>query len=374
VSSRVERLVVRTVDIPLVRPFVTAIRRTHAIQAVLVEAIDSDGRSGWGEAAASWRVTGESPASIAAAVDGPLWAAVQGRTLEDPAALGAELARSILHNSAARAAVESALYDLAAQQAHLPLSEYLGGTTAPVVTDMTLSAGGIDELVARALEHADAGFSTLKVKVAAGHNDQEALLAVRAAVGPNVALRVDANQGWNPRQAANIIRAWEDAGLGLEFVEQPVPARALADLAFVTAHVNTPVLADESVWTTADLVEILSRGAADLINVKLAKTAGLSEALRLAALAAENGIGVLVGCMMESHVGIAAAAAFVGTLPAADRERAQDLDAGLWLNASPVRGGATYRDDIVLPGVCAGLGAGLGITGLADRVRADGGR
>jgi L-Ala-D/L-Glu epimerase len=370
VNSRIERLVVRTVDVPLVRPFVTAIRSTDRVQAVLVEAIDSDGRSGWGEAAASWRVTGESPASIAAAVDGPLSAAVLRCTLEEPAALGARLARSIIHNSAARAAVENALYDLAAQQARLPLSEYLGGTAAPVATDMTLSAARSDELVARALEHVAAGFGTLKVKVGAGLGDQEALLAVRAAVGPDIALRVDANQGWDARQAVGIIRSWEDAGLGLEFVEQPVPARALADLAFVTARVNTPVLADESVWTTTDLVKVLTRGAADLVNIKLAKTAGMSEAIRLAALAAESGIGVLVGCMMESHVGIAAAAAFAGTLPAADRERAQDLDAGLWLTASPVHGGVTYRADTVLPA----SGAGLGIDGLADFARAEGGR
>ena len=358
-SASVERLVVHTVDLPLVRPFVTAIRRTDAIRAVLVEAIDSDGRSGWGEAAASWRVTGESPASIAAAVDGPLSAAVLGRTLEEPGALSAALARSILHNSAARAGVDSALHDLAAQQAGLPLSAFLGGVTVPVVTDMTLSADATDALVAQAGAQVAAGFSTLKIKVGAGHNDRDALLAVRAAVGPAIALRVDANQGWNAEQAVDIIRGWEDAGLGLEFVEQPVAARALADLAFVTSRVDTPVLADESVWTTQDLEEILSRHASDLINIKLAKTGGLTEAGRLAALAAENGVGVLVGCMMESHVGIAAATAFVGTLSTADRQRAHDLDAGLWLRASPVRGGVSYHGDAVIPGVGSGPGPGL---------------
>lgn len=361
-SARLERLTVHIVDVGLVRPFVTAIRRADAIQAVLVEAVDSDGRSGWGEAAASWRVTGESPASITAAVDGPLGAAVLGRTLEDPTVLSAALERSVLHNSAGRAAVDSAVYDLAAQHADLPLSEYLGGASAPVVTDMTLSAAGIDELVAAALEHVDAGFGTLKVKVGAGFDDRDAVLAVRAAIGPSIALRVDANQGWTARQAVDIIRDWDDAGLDLELVEQPVAARELADLAFVTSRVNTPVLADESVWTTVDLREIVASGAADLINIKLAKSGGLSEARRLVRLAGDNGIGVLVGCMMESQVGIAAAAACVSTLAPADRQRAHDLDAGLWLRASPVRGGVNYHGDTVLPGA----GAGLGIHGLAD--------
>ncbi len=360
-TSRVEQLNVHIVPVPLVRPFVTAVRRADSIDAVLVEIVDSDGRSGWGEAAASWRVTGESPASIRAAVNGPLADVVVGRDPADAPILSVELVRSVVHNAAARSAVDCALYDLAAQGAGEPLSSYLGGGDAPVRTDMTISAGGADELVRAALEHCRNGFGSLKVKVGAGQDDAFAVLAVREAIGAEVVLRVDANQGWDAQQAVRIIRFWEDHDVNLEFVEQPVAARSLDDLAAVTRRVDTPVLADESVWTTHDLNEIIARRGADMINVKLAKAGGMTEALRLVAAAAANDMGVVVGCMMESHVGIASAAALVSALAPADVARAQDLDAGLWLRSSPVVGGVRYHHDTVVPA----RGPGLGITGLA---------
>jgi L-alanine-DL-glutamate epimerase-like enolase superfamily enzyme len=294
-------------------------------------------------------------------VTGPLAEVVVGRDAAEVPVLSDDLARSVVHNAAARSAVDCALYDLAAQVAGVSLSTYLGGCDTVVRTDMTLSAGNTDELVRAALEHCANGFGSLKIKVGAGQDDAVSVLAVREAVGVGVVLRVDANQGWDAEQAVRTIRFWEDHDVNLEFVEQPVPARSLNDLAYVTKHVETPVLADESVWTMHDLDEILARRCADLINVKLAKTGGISEALQMIAAARDNGIGVVIGCMMESHVGITAAAAIAGTLAAADGARAQDLDAGLWLRSSPVVGGATYRGDVVLPAP----DPGLGIKGLA---------
>ncbi|HEY6493997.1 MAG TPA: enolase C-terminal domain-like protein [Trebonia sp.] len=274
---RIHIVTVHRRSVPLVRPFVTAIRGAHEVDAVLVEVRDDDGRSGWGEAPTSWRVTGESPASVTAA------------------------------------------------------------------------------------REVAAGFLALKVKAGAGGDDVATLAAVRNAVGPGVTLRVDANQGWTPRQAVAVIGAWEDAGLGVELVEQPVHADDLAGMAFVTDRVATPVLADESVWTRRDLRQVVAEGAADMVNIKLAKTGGLREALGLARLAREHGIGVLVGCMAETHVGIASAAALASALTAGDAGVAQDLDGGLWLTASPVVGGVAYDgDSITLPEL-----PGTGIRGLA---------
>ena len=99
--------------------------------------------------------------------------------------------------------------------------------------------------------------------------------AVRAAVGPDVAIRLDANQGWTPREAVRVISTLEDLDLDVELVEQPVAAADLDGLAWVTARVGTPVMADESVYGVRDLVEVIRRRAADLVNVKLAKCGGL---------------------------------------------------------------------------------------------------
>lgn len=121
-------------------------------------------------------------------------------------------------------------------------------------------------------EYVTAGFGCLKLKASAAHDTVAGLRAVRAAVGPDVTLRIDANQAWDAETAIRVIRAAEDAGLGIELVEQPVAAHDLDALAAVTAAVDTPIMADESVRTAQDVRRVAERGAADLVNIKLAKT------------------------------------------------------------------------------------------------------
>lgn len=355
-------VLVHRVSVPLVRPFVTAQRSASGHDAVIVEVRDGDGRSGWGEAPCSWRVTGESPQSVEAAVSGPLAQAILGADAADVARLGDAIASALVRNSAAKMAVDCAVHDLAAQTAGMPLAVLLGGARdvcalRTVTTDMTLSAGEPAEVAALARAHRDDGFRTLKIKCGRGGDDRMLLRAVRDAVGHGVTLRVDANQGYTRERAIRTIRAWEDDGMDIAFVEQPVAARALDDLAAVRAAVDTPILADESVWDAWDLADIVRRDAADAVNIKLAKCGGLTEAARMARQAERAGIGVLLGSMMESTVGIGAAASLALALRLADP---QDLDAGLWLSTPPVAGGPRYeRAGIRLPDA-----PGLGITGL----------
>jgi len=361
--ARIERVTIHELTVPLTRPFVTAVRSAYAVDALLVQVHDSDGRSGWGEAPTSWRVTGESTASVTAAISGPLSEAVMGTPSDEPGSASEALERALVRNSSAKMAIECAIYDLAARVADVPLFHYLGGHSPQVRSDMTLSIGPSNELVNMARQHVTAGFTTLKVKVGRRDDDVRTLREVRDAVGPTVKVRADANQGWSPQEAVRIISALEDADVDLEFVEQPVDRDDLDGLAFVTAHVQTPIMADESVWTSRDLREIVRIHAADMINIKLAKTGGLRNALALASLATANEVDVIIGCMSESHVGIAAAAALASALDAGgDGYRYHDLDGGLWLTRSPVRGGITYDCDHVV----LAHDVGTGITGLAN--------
>jgi L-alanine-DL-glutamate epimerase-like enolase superfamily enzyme len=343
---------VHRVDIPLLRPFVTAVRTATELSIMLVEVVDSDGRSGWGEAPASWRVTGESPESIRAVVEDPLAATVVGREVGDLPDLIRDVTRAVFANASARSAVDCALHDLASQQAGIPLHTFLGGTLDSVRTDMTLSAGNAESLVASAAEWMGAGFSTIKIKVGTGPDDLDAVRRVRETVGPDIRLRVDANQAWTADEAVEIIAAWERLGLGIEFVEQPVAARAIDDLAFVSSHTSTPILADESAWTSRDLIEIAKRRAADLVNIKLAKTGGIGEARVMLETAKASGMGVLVGCMMESVVGVSAAASLATLVPGTTH----DLDAGLWQTRSPVIGGGRYRGELIELSTMPGIG------------------
>lgn len=363
--SAVERIRVLRVPSPLVRPFVTAVRQTEHLDVVLVEVSDVDGRRGYGEAAVSWRVTGESPQSVAAVVAGPLAEVVLGRNVGDPG-IAADIARAVWGNAAARSAVECAVADLAAQQRGLPLAQSLTSAPAParIRTDMTLSAGEPSALAAVSEEHVAAGFGCLKIKASAAHDTVAGLRAVRAAVGPAITLRVDANQAWGVETAIRVIRAAEDEGLGLELVEQPVAAHDLDALAAVTAAVDTPIMADESVRTARDVRVIADRGAADLVNIKLAKTGGLAEAFVAAEVARTAGLGVVIGCMMESHVGVTAAAHLAAAVAP---DVVHDLDAALWLRSSPVVGGVALSGDMLE----LGSGTGLGITALASDTRPD---
>ena len=368
---QIDRVMIHRRTISLKRPFVTAVRTAHAVEALLVEVRDSDGRCGWGEAPISWRVTGESIESVTAAVLGPLRETIEGLSTTNPEASSEALERAVVRNSSARMALDCALYDLAAQAAGVPLFKYLGGSAAEVCTDMTLSAAvtttEIDALLSTAVEHVNAGFSTLKIKVGAGSDDLRTLIEVRNALGVDVRLRVDANQGWSPQQALQIIGSLEDAGVGVELIEQPVGRDDIDGLAFVTARVQTPIMADEAVWTRRDLREIIRSHAADMINIKLAKTGGLREALELARMARENEVGAVVGCMSESHVGIAAAAALASAIDSSARGdlRHHDLDGGLWLTHSPVDGGVAYEGDRVLLAEMPGTGI-IGLTASTE--------
>lgn len=350
----------RRLSVPLHTPFVTALRRTTTVETVLVEVVDSDGASGWGEAPQVWRVTGDSLAGSQACLDGPLRDALVGRPahLDESTALVQD---AVVANRSAKMAADVALHDLAARRAGLTLAQHLasraGVTRLPpdrVRTDVTLAAGTPAELATAAVARVADGFGTLKLKVGTdAATDVARVLAVRAAVGRDVALRLDANQGWDAFEAVRVIRALESAGADVEVVEQPVPARDLLGLAHVTAHVETAVMADESLFTLEDLVEIIRLDAADLVNVKLAKCGGLTPALELLRVAHLHGFGTVVGSMMETHLGVGAAAALAA---AVGTTSLPDLDAGWWSVASPFAGGPSYDGDGLVPSAQPGLG------------------
>jgi L-alanine-DL-glutamate epimerase-like enolase superfamily enzyme len=354
----ITRLLVHRRRLRLARPFVTAIRRADHLDVTLVEARDDAGRSGWGEAAVSWRVTGESPESVTAVVEGALADAVLKR---DPADLDLPgiIAAAVWGNAAARSAVECAVLDLAAQRADRSLPTALGAGTLAVRTDMTLSAASIEETEAAAVAAVARGFSTIKLKADAATDLVPLLQTVRSAVGDDVRIRIDANQAWSVDDAIERLRAAESAGIAIELVEQPVPAADLAGLAAVRARVGIPVLADEAVRNEDDLDRVAALGAADAVNLKLAKSGGPTAVIRLAARARDAGLEVLVGCMLESTVGVAASAAVAA---ACAPEAVHDLDGGLWLIGSPVAGGAHYADDRII----LSPGRGLGIAAIAE--------
>ena len=352
--TKIESLTCDRLSVPLHTPFVTALRRTTTVDTVVVRVTDSDGVTGWGEAPQVWQVTGESLAGAEACLLGPLRSAVVGADADDLQPLLTAVAGAVVGNLGAKAAADVALHDLTARRRGLSLPVLLGSTRHRVRTDVTLAAGDADGLAATASSRVAEGFDVLKLKVGTdAGTDVSRVGAVRAAVGPDVRIRLDANQGWTPREAVRVIGALEDAGLEVELVEQPVPAADLDGLAWVTERVATPVMADESVFGVRDLVEVVRRRAADLVNVKLAKCGGLAPARTLLELARAHGVGTVVGSMMESHIGVGAAASLVA---AHGTSTDSDLDAAWWAAEPPVAGGLRYDGSTVVLPEAPGLG------------------
>jgi L-alanine-DL-glutamate epimerase-like enolase superfamily enzyme len=332
-TTTIERLDVERLSLPLHTPFVTSLRRATTVETVVVRVVDSDGRVGLGEAPQVWQVTGDSVAGSVACLEGPLRDAVLGRP-SGPTVTWPLISRAVAGNNAAKAALDSALHDLA------------GFHPGSVPTAVTLPVGDPAEVAEAARARVAEGFGALKLKV--GTEPDLDLARVRAARegAPDATVRLDANQGWDCFDAVRVIRAIEDAGLDVELVEQPVRAHDLIGFAHVRRHVETPLMADESVFDLDDLVELVRLGAADQVNVKLAKAGGLTPALELARVARLHGVGVSVGCMLESQVGVRAAAALA---VAVGVDVVADLDGAWWLaGGAPYAGLVTYADGQVV--------------------------
>lgn len=321
---------------PLKRPFVTSRRRVDSVQGVLVEAEFDNGTRGVGTAAETWAVTGESVASILATINGPIFDALTGRDLCLREAADA-VATCCQANTSAKAAVDVALHDAWASGLGLPLATALGGNTSGTLeTDMTVSLADPERMAREAVAAWADGFEILKIKLGQDwQQDVNRLETIREAV-PRARFRLDANQGWNAKEAISAIRRLEDAGLPIDLVEQPTPKHDLIGLARVTAAVDTLIMADESVATPRDALEIIRRGAADLLNIKLAKCGGIGPALAIAHLAEAAEMGCMIGAMMEPRPSIAAAMHLTMAHPAIT---IVDLDSAEWIKDSRISGG-----------------------------------
>ena len=351
------------IEIPLKTPFKTALRTVDWIQDLVVQVTAEDGSVGYGEAPPTAVITGETIPSMETAIREYLAPAVVGLDLEDRETLFSRLDRAMAKNTSAKAALDIAIHDVYARVKGVPLFRLLAGdrpgeATNRLETDITISVNDPDTMARDAVSAAEQGFTILKVKVGkGGAEDVERVRRIREATGPKMILRIDANQGWQPEEAIRTIGMMEDAGLNIELVEQPVSCHDFRGMQEVTARVQTPVLADESVFTYEDAVRIVEEHGADWINIKLMKTGGIWPALKICDLAEKAGIQCMMGCMLESAISVSggahlAAARRVVTLC--------DLDGPSLCAENPYTGGPIYRGpEILLPET-----PGIGITGM----------
>ncbi|SFV71733.1 L-alanine-DL-glutamate epimerase [hydrothermal vent metagenome] len=347
----------QTLTAPLKNPFVTALRRVNVL-CDLVVIIETDiGILGYGEGASTPVITGETLGSMKACIE-YITPHLIGLEIEDFESLITKVHSLILHNTTAKSALEIALYDLKSKSLNLPLYKMLGGEKREFTTDITISMGSIEKMIEASHEAIALGYTALKIKI--GDNpskDIERIQAIHASIDKNISLRLDANQGWTAKESVSVLHALEDKEIIAEFIEQPVHAHDIKGLKYIKERVQTPVLADESIFSLRDARYILEEDAVDYVNIKLAKTAGISQALKLVDLAKEFETKCMIGCMLEGPIAVSAAVHVASAK--ADIITMIDLDAVSLLASHPVQTSIVFDESKILLSDEVGLGVWL---------------
>lgn len=351
----IEQIETFRVAVPLTKPFKTALRTVTTAESIFVKITCDNGITGWGEAPPTVVITGDSMSSIESAIHHVIKPFLVKKSLLNYEVLFQRLKTSLVGNSSAKAAVDMALYDCLSQFCKLPLYQFLGGHKRELETDFTVSVNGPEEMGEDAVNYIGQGFNVLKVKVGKDDigTDIERIREIRRRVGYDIKIRLDANQGWTAKDAITAIHKMENSGLEIELVEQPVKADDLEGLKQVTDHVDTLIMADESVFTPKQAFQVLKTRSADLINIKLMKAGGIYQAQIINQMAEVCGVGCMVGSMIETKLGITAAAHFAASKQNITRF---DFDAPLMLAKDIIDGGILYNGRVISIPDAPGLG------------------
>ena len=342
------------ISVPLRVPFKTALRTVKSVEDVIVEIHTDTGAIGFGEAPPTGVITGDTTGAIIGAIQDHISKSIVGRDVDDFEDVLQAVQSSIVKNTSAKAAVDIALWDLYGQLYKIPVYKLMGGARKSIKTDITISVNDPEEMARDAINAKERGYEVLKVKVGANPAlDVARLAAVRKAVGDDICIRIDANQAWSPKQAVRILNEMQDKGLDIEFVEQPVKAHDFEGMKYVTERSYVPVLADESVFSPEDAMQIMQMGAADLINIKLMKCGGLYNALKIASAAEVFGVECMIGCMLEAKVSVNAAVELACAKKIITKI---DLDGPVLCSEDPIIGGAVFNEKVITVSDEPGLG------------------
>ncbi len=315
-----------------------------ARRSVWIRIRDGEGQEGWGEAAAN-AFYGETVDTVQAIMP-RLASAVEASSDSDPFALErieAALAHTIAGNPSARAAISAALHDLVGKRLGVPIWKMWG--LDPAAAPMSSFTLGIDDLGAmREKVREAASYPILKIKVGSARDEE--ILAMIREEAPEKTLRVDANTAWTAKEAIRALPMME--AFDVEFIEQPLPADDLDGLRMLKSESRLPIIADESCRTAVDVVRLA--GAVDGVNIKLAKCGSLREALRMVHCARAHHLSVMLGCMVETTLGVSAA---VQIAPLVDYV---DLDGAALLSMDPFTGPGLEPDGRLRFNQEAGLG------------------
>jgi len=336
----------------LSEPYTIAYETIEATTNVFLRIETDQGIIGYGCAAPDKQITGETADTVLRAVSDVISPAIKGSDPLRSAMLLERLAPLLESQSSALAAVDMVLHDILGKSSNLPLWKLLGGFRDRIKTCVTIGIMPEKETVSCAKERVSQGFKSLKIKGGVDvESDIVRVLKVREAVGSEIELRFDANQGFSVEQALKFVEGTRSARL--ELIEQPTPKGEPDLLGRVTGSVHIPVMADESLMTLRDAFRLARRNLVDMVNVKLMKVGGIAVALQINSVARSAGLEVMVGCMDEAALSIAAGLHFALARP---NVLYADLDGHLDLIGDPSDGAVILRNGTLFPTERPGLG------------------
>jgi L-Ala-D/L-Glu epimerase len=342
--------------IKLKEPFVISLGPVSFAENVIVLIRTGDGVTGFGECSPFKTINGES-IDTCFIVGQYLAKSLLGKSPLQIDECSVEMNKTIYGNSSIKSAFDIALYDIASQEAGLPLYSFLGGTNnKQLITDYTISIGDPVKMAIDANRIIKNGFQVIKVKLGGtGSVDIERIRKIRDAVGTEIPIRIDANQGWDVQEAIETLNALHK--YNIQFCEEPIPRWDYMELPTIKKASPIPIMADESCCDHHDAKRLTDIGACDLFNVKLGKSSGIRNALKIAAHAEKAGIKIQVGGFLESRLGFTAAAHFALT---SQNIRFCDFDTPLMFIEDPVTDGISYGPGgvVTLPEK-SGLGASV---------------
>ncbi len=355
-SATIDYIEIYASPIKLKEPFVISLGPlTHAENVVIV-IYTKEGLMGFGECSPFLTINGESMGT-AVVVAQLLAKTLKGKNALDIEGCISAMDKIIYGNSSIKSAFDIALYDIAAQQAQLPLYAFLGGSKNKIVqTDYTISLGPIEKMINDAQRIKDNGFQIIKIKLGGDKEDDiQRVKSIRAKIGNDIALRIDANQGWTPLDAIEILKTI--APYDIQHCEEPIPRWQFMKLPFIREQSPIPIMADESCCDDHDAQRLIDIQACDSINVKLGKSAGIFKALKIIHLAEQAKLNIQIGGFLESRLAFTASAHLA---LCSDCILHYDFDTPMMFEEDPVVGGIQYmKNGIVSIPEVAGLGASM---------------
>lgn len=350
---RIKNISVWKTDLGNTKPYTIAFKTVDEVFNAFVEVTLDNGVTGIGAGNPSEYVTGENLDQTMSALTEQKLQFLIGRDIRELSQLTFEILLHFSATPAARAALDIALHDAFTKFLGVPLVKFLGQKITSLPTSNTIGIKNVAETLREAQEYGERGFTVLKVKLGKDlEEDIERIAKLREKFGKKFTIRIDANQGYDVNQTLQFFSRTEP--YDVELIEQPLPAKAVGELKNLPEHVRKKIAADESLLSAKDAMDLVKPpNAAGIFNIKLMKCGGISQAIKIADIAQQEGVDLFWGCNDESIVSITAAlhAAF-----SCSHTKYIDLDGSLDLSRDEVAGGFILKDGVMYCSEKPGLG------------------